>query len=410
MEAKLSALEVKALRKRPGKHRVGPTGLYLQVKPGAASASWLFRFMRDGKQHWVGLGRYSTFDVTEARQRARAYHQLIADGGDPLLARREQIAAAKIASAKTLTFDQCAAAYIADHAAAWRSAKHRAQWATSLAAYVSPTFGSLPIAAVDDGLVLRALKAIWTTKPETAARVRGRIESVLDWAKVHGYRTGENPARWRGHLGHLLPARSKVRRVKHFAAMPYTEVGAFMTALREREGLAARALEFCVLTACRTSEALGACWDEIDGDVWVVPAERMKGSRPHRTPLSDRAVEILQSLPIVDGNPHIFAGARAGKPLAGMAMLLVLRAMGRGDVTAHGFRSSFRDWAAERTAFPREVAEMALAHAIPSAVEAAYRRSDLFDKRRQLMEAWATFCTQLSGTDNVTPLRRKARE
>jgi integrase len=407
MEAKLSALEVKALRKQPGKHRVGPTGLYLQVKPGAASASWLFRFMKNGKAHWAGLGRYSTFDLPEARHRARAYHQLLADGGDPLLAKREKLTATKIAAARSLTFDECARAYIADQEAGWSSSKHKAQWSNSLAAYASPVFGSLPVAAVDDGLVLRALKAIWTTKPETASRVRGRIEAVLDSARVNGLRSGENPARWKGHLSHLLPPRAKVRRVEHFAAMPYTEVGAFTTALREREGIAARALEFAILTAARTNEVLGARWDEIDGDVWVIPGTRMKGNRPHRVPLSDRAREILEALPREDGNPHVFVGARAGKPLAGMAMLLVLRGMGRGDVTTHGFRSSFRDWAAERTAFANHVLEMALAHAIPSGVEAAYRRSDLFDQRRQLMQVWAEYCAQPSGADNVLHIGKR---
>ena len=256
-------------------------------------------------------------------------------------------------------------------------------------------FGQLPVADVDTALVTKALDPIWRTKSETASRLRGRIESVLGWATVRGYRSGDNPARWRGHLDHLLPARAKVQKVAHHAALPFDQVASFMADLREREGTAARALEFAILTSGRTSEVLGARWDEIDlqARVWTVPGERMKAGKEHRVPLSDAAVTVLERMQSVREGDLIFPGQRRGKPLSNMVMLMLLRRMDRGDLTAHGFRSTFRDWAAERTAFPGEVAEAALAHTVSSKVEAAYRRGDLFEKRRLLMNAWAAFCT-----------------
>ena len=279
-----------------------------------------------------------------------------------------------------VTFRQCAERYVAAHEPAWKNSKHKAQWRATLGTYCYPVFGDVAVGAIDVGLVTKALEPIWTTKPETAGRVRGRMEAILDWATVRGYRTGDNPARWKGHLDKLLPARGKVRRVKHHAALPYPEVPAFVPLLREREGLSARALEFVILTAARTSEAIGARWSEIDlaNKVWTIPRDRMKGGREHRVPLSDRAIEIIASLP--REAEYVFPGARAGKPLSNMALLTTLRRMGRGDLTAHGFRSTFRDWAAETTGFPSDVVEMALAHAVSSKVEAAYRRGDLFEK------------------------------
>ncbi len=267
-------------------------------------------------------------------------------------------------------------------------------------------FGDLPVAAVDTALVTKAIEPVWTLKPETASRVRGRIESVLDWAKARGYRAGDNPARWRGHLDNLLPARSKVRRVEHHAALPYGEAAAFMAELRRQEGMAARALEFAILTAARTSEVLGARWGEINiaERLWTVPGERMKAGREHRVPLSDAAMAIIEAMAERRQGEFVFAGARGGT-LSNMAMLMLLRRMGRGDLTAHGFRSTFRDWAAERTNFPADVAEMALAHTVADKVEAAYRRGDLFAKRRQLAEAWARFCDAPAAAGQVVPLR-----
>ena len=253
----------------------------------------------------------------------------------------------------------------------------------------------MPVGAVDTGLVLKALEPIWTMKPETASRVRGRIEAVLDWATARGYRQGDNPARWRGHLQSLLPKIEKLKRVRHHPSLPYPEIGAFFPNLRGQGGVAARALEFAILTGARTGEVIGATWDEISLEVgcWVVPAERMKGDREHRVPLSDPAVDILEAVGQQYGcEDFVFPGARKGQPLSNMAMLAVLKRMGRGDLTVHGFRSTFRDWAAERTAYPREVCEMALAHAIGDRVEAAYRRGDLFEKRRRLMTEWSVFC------------------
>jgi len=254
-------------------------------------------------------------------------------------------------------------------------------------------FGSSPVQAIDLALVMKALEPIWTTKSETASRLRGRIEAVLDWATVSGYRKGENPARWRGHLGKLLPARAKIQKVEHHPALSYSEIGGFMEKLRTQEGIAARALEVLILTATRTGEVIGAEWDEINLSerVWVIPEARMKAGREHRIPLSGRALATLEQMNGIRESDFVFPGGKKGKPLSNMAMLAVLKRMKRDDLTAHGFRSTFRDWAAERTNFPREVVEMALAHTIENKVEAAYRRGDLFQKRTQLMEAWARF-------------------
>ena len=309
-----------------------------------------------------------------------------------------------------MTFAACAERYIASHKVGWRNPKHAAQWPATLGTYVYPVFGSLPVQAVDVGLVMKAIEPIWVQKPETAGRVRGRIERVLDWATARGYRQGENPARWRGHLENLLPKKSKVRRVEHHAALPYVEIGAFMAELRQQEGVPARALEFAILTAARTGEVIGAKWDEIDLDerLWTVPAERMKAGKEHRVPLSDVALAIVEERRKIQQDDHIFPGGKAGRPISNMAMLMLLRRMGRGDLTAHGFRSSFRDWAAERTTFPAEVAEMALAHTVSDKVEAAYRRGDLFQKRRYLMEAWAKFCATVKASGQAAPIRKPA--
>ena len=317
--------------------------------------------------------------------------------------------ASRTGSGQTLTFKEASASYIASHKAGWRNGKHASQWENTLAAYAEPVLGALSIQAIDTGLVLKVLEPIWSAKPETASRVRGRIEAVLDWAEVRGLRRGENPARWRGHLDNLLPATAKVRRVEHHAALPYAELPGFIAKLRAQEGVAARALEFTILTAARTGDTIGALWDEVNtpDKVWIVPAERMKAGKEHRVPLSPRALAILKDEQEVRTSDYVFPGGKAGKPLSNMAMTEVLRRMGRGDITVHGFRSTFRDWAAERTNFPSEVVEMALAHAVGDKVEAAYRRGDLFEKRRRLMAEWASYCNTpaASARDKVVPMR-----
>lgn len=367
-------------------------GLYLQVAKGG-SKSWVFRFKVDGRDHWHGLGSARAIGLAEARERAAECRRLRAYDVDPIAKRLSERAARRVEAASALTFKAAAERFVAAHRAVWRSEKHAGQWETTLATYAYPVFGDLPVAAVDTGLVLRALEPIWTSKPETASRLRQRIERVLSWATARGYRKGENPARWRGHLDQTLPARAKMKPVAHHAALPFQELPAFMAALGAQAGLAARALAFAILTAARTGEVLGATWAEIDLDtmVWTVPAERMKSGREHRVPLSDRALAIVLAARDMTVSEFVFPGGRRGRPLSNMALLMVLRRMGRPDLTAHGFRSTFRDWAAETTSHPSEVVEMALAHAMGDKVEAAYRRGDLFAKRRALIDEWAAF-------------------
>lgn len=404
---KLSAVAVAQTKKR-GYYSDGG-GLFLQVGPTGAK-SWVFRFRRAGRLREMGLGPLHTVSLAEAREKALNCRKARLDGRDPIEARRAERMAAQTDAAKAMTFKECAEAYVTSHRAGWRNPKHAAQWGATLETYVYPQFGPLPVTAVDTGLVLKAIEPIWAIKPETAGRVRGRIEAILDWAKARGYRDGENPARWRGHLENLLPKRSKVRRVEHHAALPYQESGAFMVELRAQEGVAARALEFAILTAARTGEVIGAKWDEISiaDRLWTIPADRMKGGREHRLPLSEPAMAVVEQMAGIRQSEFVFPGGQAGRPLSNMALLMTLRRMGRGDLTAHGFRSTFRDWAAERTNFPSEVAEMALAHAVGDKVEAAYRRGDLFEKRRQLAQAWALFCASPSAATNVVPLVRGA--
>jgi integrase len=383
-------------------------GLYLKVN-GPNSASWIFRYAAGGSPKDMGLGSVADVPLAKARELRDAQRRLRVDGIDPIGHRRVQRAARLVADAKAMTFAQCAAAYVASHEAGWGNATHRKQWTNTLAQYVYPVIGGLPVAAIDTALVMRAIEPIWKTVPETASRVRGRIEAVLDWARVRGYREAENPARWRGHLDHLLPARAKMQRVEHFAALPYTEIGTFMEALRSETSTAARALEFTILTAARTKAVLGATWSEIDfaARVWTIPASRMKAGLEHRIPLSAAALAVLAHMHALRVSEYVFPGQRGH--LSQLTMLRLLRSMGRGNITVHGFRSTFRDWASELTGFPREVAEMALAHTIPSAVEAAYRRGDLFEKRRHLMEAWAQYCAQPAGdTGKVLPLKAVA--
>jgi integrase len=395
---RLSAVKVQGL-KRPCYFADGGN-LYLRVAQGGTKG-WMFRFAMHGKTRDMGLGRYPDVSLAKAREIATECRRMLATGIDPIEARKDDRAAAQLEATKSMTFDQCSAAYIAAHEAGWRNSKHRQQWKNTLATYASPVLGNLSVQSIDTGLVMKVIEPLWPAKPETSSRLRGRIEAILDWAKVRGYRAGENPARWRGHLDHLLPAKSRVRKVEHHPALPYADIGTFMAKLRQQTEISARALEFLILTATRTSEALGALWVEIDLEarVWTISGERMKANREHRVPLCYDAVKLLECMQHIRRGDYVFAGAREGRPQSQMALLMLLRRIGFGHITAHGFRSTFRDWAAECTSFPREVAEAALAHAIPDAVEAAYRRGDLFEKRRRLMDQWGTYCAKTGTND-----------
>jgi integrase len=380
-------------------------GLYLQVSR-FGTKSWIFRFMLDGRRREMGLGPYPAVSLAAAREKAADSRVMVqAEHADPIEVRIAQRNQARIDAAKAKTFRQCAEAYIAAHQSAWRNAKHRAQWSSTLATYVYPVFGSLPVQVIDVTLVLKVLEPIWTIKPETASRVRQRIESILDAAAARGYRQGENPARWRGHLDQVLAKKSKVARAvrqakgkgEHFAAMPYADLPDFILELRNHTEISAKALEFTILTVKRTEEVIGAQRREVSArdKLWTIPAGRMKGEREHRVPLSDAVLALLDAVGAFDGDPDgfIFPGAKPGRGLSNMAMLNLLQErMDRPDVTVHGFRSTFRDWGAECTNFPNEVLEMHLAHVVNDKVEAAYRRGDLLEKRRELAEEWARYC------------------
>ena len=354
----------------------------------------------------MGLGSIQTVSLAEARIEAEECRKLLRKRLDPIECRKATRGRLEADTAKVMTFKDCAEAYIKAHSPGWKNAKHISQWHNTLAAYVYPEFGALPVTEIDVGLVLKALEPIWTTKTETASRVRGRIEIVLDWATARDYRTGSNPARWKGRLDKLLPPRAKVRKVAHHPALPYEEMSAFMKSLRAQDAISARGLEFIILTAARTGEVLGAKWSEINFEkkVWTIPDGRMKMEAEHRVPLAPDALAILETMKEIASSDYVFPGRDNKRPLSNMAFLQLIKRMGHGDLTVHGFRSTFRDWAAERTAYPREVAEMALAHAIENKVEAAYRRGDLFEKRRRMMDDWADYCS-LPPSGDVVPLR-----
>jgi integrase len=381
-------------------------GLYLRVAPGG-SKQWVFRFAADGRLREMGLGAIETLTLAEAREKARECRKLRLDGIDPIEQRRAGKAARYTTTVRTMTFKKCAEAYLAAHWEAW-SPSTQQLWSRTLATYAYPVLGDVAVAAISLDLILQVIEPIWKTKTQTADRTRNRIEAVLDWAAVLKYRQGDNPARWRGHLDQLLPARSKIQKVEHYAAMPFSEVGAFIAELRDLDGTAARALEFTILTAVRSNEAHGARWSEINfaERVWTIPAERMtKTDQEHRVPLTERVLEILKEQQQGQQGDFVFSsGPRRAIDRHGMWQLLK-RTMGRKEFTVHGFRSTFRDWAAETTNFPREVCEMALAHTVSNEVEAAYRRGDLFAKRRQLMEAWGRYCAQPAKAGEVVALR-----
>ena len=401
--AALSAAQVAKLSEA-GLYAVGGVaGLQLRIDP-AGSRHWILRVKVGKKRRDIGLGGFPTVSVAQARERAREARELIWRGIDPV-EQRKATRAALLAAQDVPTFAECARRFLANKRAEFRNAKHAAQWAATLETYARPIIGNMPVDQVELRHIESILSPIWTTKTETAKRLRGRIEATLDWATVTGHRSGDNPARWKGNLDAVLASPNKVARKQHFTAMPYTEVPAFLVELRQREGIAARALEFTVLTAARSGEARGATWKEIDMEAgtWTIPGDRMKAGREHRVPLTEAALAILRALPRLDDSPDspVFFAPRGGS-LSDMTLTAVLRRM-KIDVTVHGFRSSFRDWAADQTSFPREVAEQALAHTLQG-VEAAYRRSDLFQKRRRLMDAWANYCAPGSAT--VTPIRR----
>ncbi len=381
----------------PGRHSDG-RGLFLYVKPSGAR-SWVLRYQVHGRRRDLGLGPYPDVSLAMARDRAMEARRLIAEGEDPI---------AKKQQAKPKTFREAALELIESKRPGWKNAKHAAQWTATLDAYVFPKIGAVQVAKIETADVISTLTPIWAEKPETANRVRQRIEAVIDYASALGIRSGDNPARWRGHLDHLLPKPKKVRAVQHHPALPHAQIAGFMANLAQREGVAARALAFTILTAARSGETRGMTWGEVDLDakVWTIPAGRMKAAKEHRVPLTDAALALIGNR--AKGTPDdalIFGSeAKPGKPISDMSMTTVLRRMERDDITVHGFRSTFRDWAGETTGFPREVIETALAHGIKDKAEAAYARSDLFDKRRLLMEAWASIAVVRAPSENIVTL------
>jgi integrase len=424
-----------------GRHRDEKyPGLYLQVMKATGSkktktkdgedkkepehrTSWLYRYQLHGRERWMGLGSFSEVSLSRAREKWQAARQLLLDGVDPLKAKADARAERVKAEAATVTFETAAQGYYDAQSIKWRNPKHRAQFLSTMKTFAYPIIGKLPVADIDTPLVLKVMEQhvkaergypagpLHKSRPETASRLRGRIQNTLDWAKARGYRSGENPAAWRGNLKHLIPAADETKAVRHHAALSYSEVATFMSRLSERAGIAARALEFTILTAARTNEVIGARWSEIDfkAKVWTVPAERMKARKAHRVPLSEKAVSLLRSLPTEQGSDYIFIGTQKGEGISNMSMSAVLKRM-HYEVTVHGFRSTFKDWAGDVANYPNHISEMALAHTISSAVEKAYRRGDLFAKRAHMMQAWEKFCYQPpSKADNVTPLRRGAK-
>jgi integrase len=370
---KLSSLEVKN-KSRPGRYGDGG-GLYLQISKWGTKA-WVFRYMLNGDARTMGLGSVETFSLKEARERARQCRKLLADGEDPIENRKAEHDNRRAEQAKRITFKDAATEFIKVHEPTWKNDKHRQQWRSTLETYAYGKLGDRPVSAIDDAIINDTVADIWMEKQETASRVKNRIQRIVKWIAD----------------GKPLPQQAKARRVKHHKALPYKDAPAFMGRLRGKDSISARALEFTVLCAVRTNEAILATWAEIDGDVWTIPADRMKSSREHRVPLSDRALEVLKNIPREHGSNYVFPGARQGRPLSNMAMLQLLRGMEVGGFTVHGFRSTFRDWAAEQTNYPGELAEAALAHVLKDKTEAAYQRGDLLDKRRHLMDAWTHYC------------------
>lgn len=398
--SKLSALKIQSLKK-PGLYSDG-AGLYLRVSE-SQTKSWIFRYKLNKRQREMGLGSYPLRSLSEAREKATEARRLLLDKIDPIDARISEKQKLARDISKSMSFDECAKAYIEQHKASWTNAKHAAQWESTLSKRVSPVIGKLAVRDVDTSLVLKVLEPIWSEIPESAGRIRNRIETILDWATVREFRQGDNPARWKGHLDKLLPKTSKIKPVRHFAALPFKDMPDFINSLRKEAGLAPKALELLILTAVRSGEIRGARWEEVDFKerVWTIPAARMKAKREHRVPLSVPALRILEELRSDSTQSGlIFEGRATGSTLSDMTLTAVMRRMDL-NFTVHGFRSSFRDWAGERTAFPREIAEQALAHVTKDKVEAAYRRGDYFEKRAKLMDAWAEYVQSPASTNVV---------
>jgi len=389
----------------PGMHAVGGVaGLQLQIG-GPSQKSWILRTTVAGKRRDLGLGSYPEIGVARARERALEAKDQARKGQDPILVKKAAKAAAKAARDTAMPFSTAADKYIASHEKAWRNAKHVDQWRNTITTYANPIIGSVLVRDITTAHVVRVLEPIWTDKHETASRLRGRIESILDWGRVRGLRTGDNPAKWRGCLDHLLPNISRTKRIQHHPAIPVGEVGAFMADLRKIPGASARCLEFVALTAARSGEARGALWSEIDMDLklWSIPAGRMKSGRPHRVPLNDQAIALLKGL---ERSGELIFPNPKGASLSDMALTAVMRRMGQ-EAVPHGLRSTFRDWCGERMNYPRDVVEQALAHGLESRVEAAYYRSDLFQKRIRLMRDWGAFLGKVeTEAQNVIPLQK----
>jgi len=401
----LSPLEIKRITK-PGRHAVGHiSGLQLVVKD-TGTKSWILRTTVGKKRRAFGLGGFPEISLAQARERARDIKEMIRQGIDPIEQRKATKRALRKAQDGLITFAEAAARCHRKKVSEFKNDKHAKQWINSIKTYAFPLIGYMPVAEVELQHILKVLEPIWQIKTETASRLRQRIEQVLTWATVSGYRAGDNPARWKGHLDAILPKPSKIKKVKHFRALPWQNIGEFMTALRSRKGIAARCLEFIIMTAARYGEARFAVWDEIDlkNKTWTIPESRMKAQKKHIVPLADDAIRLLKKLPRFEGSDYIFTAAKGGA-LSDMAVSMVCRRM-KVDAVPHGFRSTFRDWAAESTNFPREVAEMALAHTIESAVEAAYRRGNLFEKRRKLMDAWASFYNKKTVNADIVSIAR----
>ncbi len=378
-------------------------GLYLQISQ-SGSKSWIYRYEVNGKDKSHGLGGYPTISLADARDAADKCRKLRQNGIDPIEQKRKELAALKLEDAKSITFKQCATTFIDSHKAGWKNPKHEMYWRNTLETYAYPIIGDLSVQSVDTGLVLAVIEPIWFTKTETASRVRQRIENILDWAKARGYREGENPARWRGHLNTQLPERNKVQKVRHFPAMSYKELPAYFCGLRQVDTVSAKALAFTILTATRATEAREALWSEIDleNNLWIIPPERMKAGREHRVPLSSEALAILEEIKGYD-KCFLFPGLKTKKSISEASIRQLLKKTHDG-LTVHGFRSSFRDWCAEMTSYPREVAEAALAHTLSNATEAAYQRGDLLIKRSKLMDAWTDYCVTDNQAGEIIPL------
>jgi len=401
---RLSDPKVKNMKK-PGWFPDGH-GLYLQIS-NSGTKSWVYRYQINGKEHRHGLGSYPTITLKAARGRAEDCRTLRSDGIDPIEHKRQKYADKILEDAKSVTFKNCALAYIKSHKKGWKNRKHESQWTNTLETYAYPFIGDIAVQKINVGLVMQVIEPIWHEKTETASRVRQRIEKVLDWAKVRQYRTGDNPAVWRGHIENLLPKRSKIQKVQHFKAMPYKEVPEYFITLRKVKTITAKALAFTILTATRNNEVREAKWDEIDlkSGVWIIPENRMKAEKEHRVPLTKECLKILKEAKKFQVNNYVFPGLRKNRPLSNQALLKLLKS-GQPTLTVHGFRSSFRDWCAEMTAYPREVAEAALAHSLSNATEAAYQRGDLFAKRFKLMDAWSTYCLTEKKEGKTIPINK----